>query len=87
MEQVAPLTSTNSSATPSQRDPHQAPPRTHGAPLPTGQQWVMFQSESNVANGTVITIDTSLDWRDRVLYGWVLAYGAATYPATRTTPT
>jgi len=32
------------------------------------------------ADGTVITIDTSLDWRDRVLYGWVLAYGAATYP-------
>lgn len=45
-----------------------------------GLQGVMFQSESNVANGTVITIDTSLDWRDRVLYGWVLAYGAATYP-------
>jgi hypothetical protein len=45
-----------------------------------GQQGVMFQSESNVANNTVITIDTSLDWRDRVLYGWVLAYGAATYP-------
>lgn len=45
-----------------------------------GQQGVMFQSESDVTNGTVITIDTSLDWRDRVLYGWVLAYGAATYP-------
>ena len=45
-----------------------------------GQQGVMFQSETDVANNTVITIDGSIDWRDRVLYGWVLAYGAPTYP-------
>lgn len=45
-----------------------------------GQQGVMFQSESDLANATVITIDTSLDWRDRVVYGWTLVYGAATYP-------
>ena len=39
---------------------------------------------SDVANGTVITIDTSIDWRDRALQVG-LAYGAATYPTTRTT--
>lgn len=45
-----------------------------------GLQGVMFQLETDLANATVITIDASIDWRDRVLYGWTLVYGAATYP-------
>lgn len=46
-----------------------------------GVQEVAFQSETDIANGTLMLIDQSIDWRDRIVRGEYLEHaGAADYP-------
>lgn len=46
------------------------------ASIENGTQEVAFQSDTAFANGTVYTLDASIDWRDRVILGDVLLPGA-----------
>lgn len=47
------------------------------ATVANGTQGVTFQSASTLANATVLNIDASIDWRDRVVFGWFYRAGAA----------
>lgn len=46
-----------------------------------GVQEVAFQSESDIANATLMLIDQSIDWRDRIVRGEYLDHSTSTsYP-------
>ena len=45
-----------------------------------GTQGVAFQSESDIADATLLLIDDSIDWRDRIVSGLYLDHSASTYP-------
>lgn len=45
-----------------------------------GVQGVAFQSESDIANATLMIVDDSIDWRDRIVYGLYLDHSSSTYP-------
>lgn len=46
-----------------------------------GVQEVAFQSESDIANATLMLVDDSIDWRDRIVRGEYLDHNASTsYP-------
>lgn len=47
-----------------------------------GMDGVAWQCNTDVANGTLITIDDTIDWRDRLIHAWYRGYAGTNGPGT-----